>query len=69
MWDTKLIKAELTKRGSSLAQAGIIRGLSESACRVALNRPFPSVERVIAEEFGVDVTEIFPECYIKKETE
>lgn len=67
MWDSKLIKAELIKRGSSLAQAALIRGLSESACRVALNKPFPSGEKAIAEELGVDVKEIFPERYLKKE--
>ena len=69
MWDPKVIKAELIKIGSSLSRAALVRGLSESACRVALNRPLPSGERAIAEELGVDVREIFPERYIQKEAE
>ena len=69
MWDPKVIKAELIKRGSSLSRAGYVGSLSESACRVALNRPLPSGERAIAEELGVDVREIFPERYIQKEAE
>lgn len=66
MWDPIVIKAELIKRGSSLSQAGIVRGLSDSACRKALTQRLPNAEKAIAEEIGVSVTEIFPERYEDK---
>lgn len=59
-WDRFAIIAEVHRRGSTLVDLALENSLSESACRVALDRPVPSANRAIAEFLGVPLHELWP---------
>lgn len=63
MWSATRIKNELMIKGTNLSKIAVQNDLCESACRVALMRPFPKAEQAIANELGVDVKEIFSDRY------
>lgn len=57
------IKAAIRKKGVSLKEISIAWGFSESAVRMALKRPMPSVEPRIANFIGMSLHEIWPTRY------
>lgn len=57
------IKAEIRKRGTTLKQLALRAGLSESACRKALDVPSPRAEAVIAKCIGRPLHKIWPDRY------
>jgi Ner family transcriptional regulator len=67
MWTPDKIKIELLSRGTNLSKLSIDNGLSISACRVALVKPFPKAEKIIADFLDVSVEELFPNRYQKQQ--
>lgn len=57
------IKAAVRKRGTTLKDLALRNGLSESACRKALDVPSPRAEALIAECIEKPVHEIWPDRY------
>ncbi|PHY20779.1 helix-turn-helix domain-containing protein [Caulobacter sp. BP25] len=59
-WHPADIRAEVSKRGKTLAGLARDAGLDESACRVALIRPLPKAELAISRFLGVSLHELWP---------
>lgn len=57
------IKAAVRKRGSSLAELSRQHGYAADSARKALTRPWPAVERLIADYLGTDPWLLWPERY------
>lgn len=57
------IKAEVRKRGTTLKQLALDGGLSESACRKALDVPSPLAEALIARCLDKPLHKIWPNRY------
>lgn len=60
------IKAAVRKRGTTLKHLAIKGGLSESACRKALDVPSPRAEALIAKCIEKPVHEIWPDRYDRR---
>lgn len=54
---------QLGLQGRSLASLGRDLGLVRSSPQAALARPYPRMERLLAEAVGVPVHELFPDRY------
>lgn len=65
LWTPERIRSEVEDRGHTLASLARKAGFHESAVRVAIRRPWPKVEKYIAE--FLDIKEgpsgLFPERY------
>jgi Ner family transcriptional regulator len=57
------IKAAVRKRGTTLKALALTGGLSESACRKALDVPSPRAEALIAECINQPIHKIWPDRY------
>ncbi|MCP1726254.1 Ner family transcriptional regulator [Natronospira proteinivora] len=57
------IKQQLRRRGSSLAQVAREHGVSRDAPILALRKPYPRMERAIAEALDLAPEAIWPERY------
>jgi len=62
-WHKADIIAVVHKSGTNLRQLALAAGYCESACRVALIRPWPAVERIIAARIGKPPEAIWPSRY------
>jgi len=62
-WHPEEIKAAIRMRGSSMAELSRQYGYGVSAVRQVLRRPWPAVERIVAETIGVTPQEIWPDRY------
>ena len=68
-WHRADIVAELRKAGWSLRRLATHHGYaSQTTLTVALARPWPKGERIIAQAIGVDVAVIWPSRYSGKDT-
>ncbi|YP_010660079.1 transcriptional repressor [Pseudoalteromonas phage HS6] len=63
IWTVTDIKGALEKEGWSCRQLSFSRGYKSNAVQTALHRPYPIVEKIIAEVIGVSALEIWPERY------
>lgn len=62
------IRYLLAERGvPSLRKLGMQHGYSPSSCKRALVRPWPPMERIIADAIGVEPWEIWPDRYLNKQ--
>src|SRR5690242_5337161 len=57
------IVAAIKDRGFTLEKLSVDHGLSSGACSVALSKPWPRVERIIARTIGVSPQKIWPPRY------
>ncbi|MDQ2069345.1 helix-turn-helix domain-containing protein [Natronospira bacteriovora] len=57
------IKYQLRLRGSSLAQVARDQGVSRDAATLALRKPYPRMERAIADALGLRPEQLWPERY------
>jgi Ner family transcriptional regulator len=57
------IKAEIRKRGTTLEGLSVRHGYSVRAVGITLARPWPAVEKIIAEFIGKSPKEIWPDRY------
>lgn len=57
------IKYQLALKGSSLQKIAKRNNVSPSAIRSAYRNPYPKSEKLIADELGLQVAELFPERY------
>lgn len=62
-WHPEQIKAAVRMRGITLSELARRHGYGADACRLALRRPWPRVERIIADELGVPPSQLWPERY------
>ncbi len=62
-WGPQAIRAAIHMRGMTLTKLAVDNGLSESACRHALNRPLPKADMVISSFLGVSLNELWPDRY------
>lgn len=62
-WHRADIKAALEKKGWSLRQLGITHGYHPDVFKNALARPYPFIERFIAEALGIKPQTIWPTRY------
>lgn len=63
-WTVARIRHELELRGYTLSSLSRAHGLHSSACGLTLKKPWPRVERIIADTLGVkSPSEIFPDRY------
>lgn len=62
-WNRHEIKAEVTRRRSTLTRVATDAGLEPSACRVALCRRNIKGELALASFLGVDVSVLWPERF------
>jgi Ner family transcriptional regulator len=60
-WHPADIKAALQKAGTSMQQLSLRNGLCGHAVRVALDRPYPKAEKIIADALGLKPEDIWPE--------
>jgi Ner family transcriptional regulator len=65
-WHPADVLAALKKRGKSLAGISIAHGYHPTAAGKALKRPWPAMERTIADELGLTPEEIWPSRYPPK---
>lgn len=64
-WHREEVKAEIRKRCGSLGAFALEHELDESAIGIALSRPWPRVERLIARLLRVRPQEIWPDRYTR----
>jgi len=57
------IKFQLRVRGTSFSAIARELGVSRHAPRQALDKPYPKMERVIAEKLGLKPQQLWPERY------
>lgn len=62
-WHSADIKAELEKRGTTLARLSCAAGYHRGTLSQALRRPYPDAERIIAAALGKRPAEIWPSRY------
>ena len=55
---------QLRKKGTSLSKLSKQNGLGRTVVAWGLHKPYPRVERIIAEAVGLNVEELFPERYL-----
>lgn len=67
-WHLEEIKAEVRKRGKTLAALSIENGYGAGVCSKALKHPWPAVERLIAAYLGVAPSSIWPSRYNRNGT-
>ncbi len=63
-WHREDIKAELNKRGISMAKLGRENGLAPTTVKNALDKHYQKGEKLIAEALGVTPQVIWPSRYI-----
>lgn len=57
------LKAAIRMRGRTLAELSREHGYGSDAVRKALTRPWPAVEKIIADFLGTEPWELWPERY------
>ncbi len=62
-WHPADIQAGLKKRGWSFRKLSSAHGYSPGSIKMALRRPWPRAERIIARAIGVEPWEIWPSRY------
>lgn len=62
-WHPEEIKAAIRMRGKTMSELSIANGYHESTVRQVLRKPWPAIERLVADFLGVDPQEIWPERY------
>lgn len=62
-WHPADVKAALEKKGWSLRRLSFAHGYSANAAVLALRRPYPKMERIIAEAIGLLPSDIWPSRY------
>lgn len=62
-WHKEDIKAEVRKRGSSLRAISKQAGKCHAAASVALQKPFPRLQREISDFVGVPLHVLWPQWY------
>lgn len=62
-WHPEDIKAAIRKTGVSLTALSRANGLSESAVRRTLIRPWPRVQAIIAQHLGLPASTLWPSRY------
>jgi Ner family transcriptional regulator len=62
-WHTADIRAALARAGWSLRGLSLHYNYSNLAAAVALQKPWPQLERIIAETIGVPASTIWPSRY------
>lgn len=55
---------QLKLRGKSLSGLAKAHGYNRSMTAMALHRPYPKFERMLAEELGLPQEQLFPERYV-----
>ena len=66
-WHPEDIKAALKKRGWSMHKLAITNGYtSSSAMRQVFYRPYPKVEKIIADALNLDVDQIWPSRVLQR---
>ena len=62
-WHVADIKAALEKKGWSLSRLAFRHGYCRTAAAMSLYRPWPKMERLIADAIGVSPQDIWPSRY------
>lgn len=62
-WHPADVQAALKKRGWSFRKLSIAHGYDAGSLNVALRRPWPRAERIIARTIGVEPWDIWPSRY------
>ncbi|NIX75421.1 helix-turn-helix domain-containing protein [Microvirga terricola] len=62
-WHREKVKYEVRTKGLSLSDLARQFGYTDSAVRKALGRPWPAVERIIADFIGQEPRNIWPSRY------
>lgn len=62
-WHRETIKAEIRKTGITLSALAVQHGYEASAVRVALGRPWPAVEKIVADRLRKLPQAIWPSRY------
>ena len=62
-WHRADIKAALEKAGWTLRKLSTQQGYSPNTVKVALEKPYPNMERIIANAIGIPPWEIWPSRY------
>lgn len=63
VWDVHAIKAEIHRRGQTLASLAQAAGYRPATMRWALKRPIPGANRAIAQFLGLSIQELWPSWY------
>ena len=61
--DALWIKYQLRRRGHTLTSLGRGHGVSRHAMGLALRKPYPKMEAIIAKALGLHLAELWPERY------
>ncbi|MCF8064422.1 MAG: helix-turn-helix domain-containing protein [Desulfarculaceae bacterium] len=61
--DALWIKYQLRRRGYTLTSLGREHGVSRHAVSLALRRPYPKMEAIIAKALGLPPAELWPDRY------
>lgn len=62
-WHPEEIKAAIRMRGSTMADLSRQNGYVDSVVKQVLRKPWPAVERIVADFLGVEPSEIWPDRY------
>lgn len=62
-WHRADIKAALEKKGWSLRRLSLANGYANKSLSLALHRPWPKAERIVADAIGVPAQRIWPHRY------
>lgn len=62
-WKKSTIKKAIEDAGWSFSQLSLANGLTRCTLAMALNKPYPNAERIIAKALGVTPAVIWPSRY------
>ncbi len=62
-WHREDVAAAIRKTGVSLKHFGLMHGFSQAAVACALKRPWPNLERIIADHLRLHPQDIWPSRY------
>lgn len=65
-WHPADIKAALQKAGWSMQQLSLRAGLARHCVRIALDRPYPKAEKIIADALSLKPEDIWPERWAER---
>lgn len=68
-WHRQDVMSEIRKRGTTLAELGRLHGCKPATAYNVFHRPYPKMERIIAEFLNMKPQDIWPTRYPKVSTE
>lgn len=65
-WHAEDVKAAIRKTGTTLTALALASGYHRTAFSIVLSKPYPAIERIIANRLGMQPEDIWPSRYERR---